>query len=208
MALPIDTTRAALCCVSVVRTACEWCLALGRARPHDHTACCTQYFSLRHLYRWLNIARWTPTTAVRVTSILNPADNFPRFPTPTPASTCFYSSSPTTCHRECTRARHRELVSWCATMLRSRSLAVALAGLLAQGACGLYADEAGKLDWHRQNLGRFVSASFDGRGGLTVVGEVRVKRRSGGLGHGDWGLPARTPRARRTGRGVIGALRV
>ncbi|CAM9409723.1 unnamed protein product [Laminaria digitata] len=57
-------------------------------------------------------------------------------------------------------------------MLRSRSLAVALAGLLAQGACGLYADEAGKLDWHRQNLGRFVSASFDGRGGLTVVGEA------------------------------------
>lgn len=60
-------------------------------------------------------------------------------------------------------------------MLKSRSLAVALAGLLAQGACGLYADEAGKLDWHRQNLGRFVSASFDGRGGLTVVGEVRGK---------------------------------
>lgn len=60
-------------------------------------------------------------------------------------------------------------------MLKSRSLAVALAGLLAQGACGLYVDEAGKLDWHRQNLGRFVSASFDGRGGLTVVGEVRGK---------------------------------
>ena len=80
-------------------------------------------------------------------------------------------------------------------MLRSTSLAVAVAGLLAQGACGLYADQAGKLDWHRQNLGRFVSASFDGRGGLTVVGEVRGHCEGGGLV--DWvlgwwviGLPA------------------
>lgn len=54
-----------------------------------------------------------------------------------------------------------------------RVLAVALAGFQAQGVTGMYADDAGKLDWHRQNLGRFSSAVFDGRGGLTVVGEVR-----------------------------------
>lgn len=58
-------------------------------------------------------------------------------------------------------------------MVHRRTLAVAIAGLLAQGASGLYADEVGKLDWHRQNLGRFASAAFDGRGGITVVGEVR-----------------------------------
>lgn len=51
---------------------------------------------------------------------------------------------------------------------------MAVAGLLAQGASGLYADEVGKLDWHRQNLGRFSSAAFDGRGGVTVVGEVSL----------------------------------
>lgn len=53
-----------------------------------------------------------------------------------------------------------------------RVLAVALAGLQAQGAMSMYTDDAGKLDWHRQNLGRFGSAVFDGRGRLTVVGEV------------------------------------
>lgn len=63
-----------------------------------------------------------------------------------------------------------------------RVLSVAVAGLLAQGASGLYADEVGKLDWHRENLGRFVSAVFDGRGGLTVVGEVRGEREVGGGG--------------------------
>eukprot|EP00903_Cladosiphon_okamuranus_P020118 g18474.t1 len=57
-------------------------------------------------------------------------------------------------------------------MMPRRTLAVAVAGLLAQGATGLYADEVGKLDWHRQNLGRFESAAFDGRGGVTVVGEA------------------------------------
>lgn len=45
--------------------------------------------------------------------------------------------------------------------------------LLAHGAVSMYADEAGKLDWHQENLGRFSSAGFDGRGGLTVLGEVR-----------------------------------
>lgn len=59
-------------------------------------------------------------------------------------------------------------------MVSRRTLAVAIAGLLSQGASGLYADEVGKLDWHRQNLGRFSSAAFDGRGGITVVGEVRL----------------------------------
>lgn len=58
-------------------------------------------------------------------------------------------------------------------MLPRRILAVAIAGLLAHGASGLYADEVGKRDWHQQNLGRFASATFDGRGGVTVVGEVR-----------------------------------
>ena len=59
------------------------------------------------------------------------------------------------------------------TMGERRALAVAIASLLAKGAAGMYADDAGKLDWHRQNLGRFASAMFDGHGGLTVVGEVR-----------------------------------
>lgn len=59
-------------------------------------------------------------------------------------------------------------------MMPRRTLAVALASLLAQGASGLYADEVGRLDWHQQNLGRFVSAAFDGRGGVTVVGEVSL----------------------------------
>lgn len=57
-------------------------------------------------------------------------------------------------------------------MMPRRTLAVAIAGLLAGGASGLYADEVGKLDWHQRNLGRFASAAFDGRGGVTVVGEV------------------------------------
>lgn len=58
-------------------------------------------------------------------------------------------------------------------MPTGRTLAVALTGLLAHGASGLYADEVGKLDWHQQNLGRFASAAFDGGGRLTVVGEVK-----------------------------------
>lgn len=58
-------------------------------------------------------------------------------------------------------------------MAQRRTLSVAVAGLLAQAASGLYADEVGKLDWHRQHLGRFASAAFDGRGGITVLGEVR-----------------------------------
>lgn len=56
---------------------------------------------------------------------------------------------------------------------------MAIAGLLAQGASGLYADEVGKLDWHQQNLGRFAAAAFDGRGGVTVVGEVSLGEREG-----------------------------
>ncbi|CAM9185897.1 unnamed protein product, partial [Ectocarpus sp. 12 AP-2014] len=71
-------------------------------------------------------------------------------------------------------------------MVYRRTLAVAIAGLLAQGASGMYADEVGKLDWHRQNLGRFASAAFDGRGGITVVGEAStissINSRTGDLG--------------------------
>ncbi|CAB1113817.1 unnamed protein product [Ectocarpus sp. CCAP 1310/34] len=71
-------------------------------------------------------------------------------------------------------------------MVHRITLAVAIAGLLAQGASGLYADEVGKLDWHRQNLGRFASAAFDGRGGITVVGKAStissINSRTGDLG--------------------------
>lgn len=44
----------------------------------------------------------------------------------------------------------------------------------------MYADDAGKLDWHRENLGRVISAGFDGGGGLMVVGEVRKRIREQG----------------------------
>lgn len=50
---------------------------------------------------------------------------------------------------------------------------VAGAFFLAHGTAAMYADEIGKVDWHRENLGRVVSAGFDGQGGLTVIGEVR-----------------------------------
>lgn len=60
-------------------------------------------------------------------------------------------------------------------MRRFTLAALASAGLFAHVSVGMYADDAGKLDWHRENLGRLVSAGFDGRGGLTVVGEVRQR---------------------------------